>query len=234
MADPVSRASGDPAEEAAEGDTGASVSRDDERRFHGRLGVGRRWPLPRCVSEAEAEGLVARPGYGDSQSSLEFLDSPSVLRAKVAVLASLMRTASNGVVYTGAGVSTASGIGDYASRAQTSVAPHRVAEQSRVQAQSRSRLDLEPTYCHQALAALSDKNHFVHWLQQNHDRLAQKVRETTQKRLSWLLPKLLFLVSRLTPRFRTVTLSTKRLVFLRSTSTKSTALGAITKTPCSG
>ena len=41
-------------------------------------------------------------------------DTPGVLRAKVGCLAGLVRQAAQGIVYTGAGISVAAGIDDYA------------------------------------------------------------------------------------------------------------------------
>ena len=73
------------------------------------------------------------------------------------------------VAYTGAGISTSTGIGDYASRAKKSVAPHR-----RGGGGSGNRLDVRPSKSHHVLAALHEAKLLHHWLQQNHDRLAQK------------------------------------------------------------
>eukprot|EP01012_Entosiphon_sulcatum_P010430 TRINITY_DN16095_c0_g1_i1.p1 TRINITY_DN16095_c0_g1~~TRINITY_DN16095_c0_g1_i1.p1 ORF type:complete len:214 (+),score=23.44 TRINITY_DN16095_c0_g1_i1:378-1019(+) len=69
------------------------------------------------------------------------------------------------VVYTGAGISTAAGIGDYASKAKGSVAgkPRTI-----------NRLEAQPTVGHHVLAALEKAGFLHHWVQQNHDGLAQK------------------------------------------------------------
>ena len=78
------------------------------------------WAAPRLAAKS---GEVARPGYSDTSAS-EYLDKKDVLKAKVKAVAALIRSSSRVVVYTGAGISTASGIGDYASKATNSVAPH--------------------------------------------------------------------------------------------------------------
>ena len=64
--------------------------------------------------------MTARPGYADVDSS-EYLDTPPVLRQKVQAVAALLRASHSPCLYTGAGISTASGIGDYASEASTPI-----------------------------------------------------------------------------------------------------------------
>jgi len=67
--------------------------------------------------------------------------------------------------YTGAGLSKASGIPDYASKAKESVvkAP-----------KLRSNLDAEPTYAHCVLTCMERAGLLHHYVQQNHDGLPQK------------------------------------------------------------
>ena len=60
-------------------------------------------------------GEIARPGYNSGRAH-EYLDEPEVLRAKVKVLADMFRKAKKPVLYAGAGLSTSSGINDYATR----------------------------------------------------------------------------------------------------------------------
>ena len=126
------------------------------------------WAAPRLAAKS---GDVARPGYSDTSAS-EYLDKKDVLKAKVKAVAALIRNSSRVVVYTGVGISTASGIGDYASKATNSVAPHLA--KGKVRGGGGSRLVARPTLAHHALAALQQKGRIQHWLQQNHDRLAQK------------------------------------------------------------
>jgi NAD-dependent SIR2 family protein deacetylase len=127
---------------------------------HGILGSPD-WAPPRLVAASEEE---ARPGY-DALTASEYLDDPDVLDAKVTLIADLIRKSSNLCVYTGAGISTAAGIGDYASIAPKSL----IAKTETI-----NRLKAEPTYAHRALAAMEKKGLLKHWVQQNHDGLAQK------------------------------------------------------------
>lgn len=129
---------------------------------HGLLGDPS-WPMPRI---ARACGEEARPGYKTKQAH-EFLDEPEVLRAKVKLLVELVRRSKACVAYTGAGISTASGISDYATKASDSVSG----------AASRKRMSpwmAEPTQAHRILVSLHAAGHLKHWVQQNHDGLPQK------------------------------------------------------------
>jgi len=140
-------------------------TRGDAGRWHGLLGQGVGWSLPKVVARSEE---TARPGY-DSRDASEYVDVPEVLKAKAKLLAEMwVRSGPDTVLYTGAGLSTASGIGDYASKASKSIAPHKG------RTSVGSRLDLQPTLAHHALAAIEGKGLIGNWVQQNHDRLAQK------------------------------------------------------------
>eukprot|EP00929_Paragymnodinium_shiwhaense_P056203 TRINITY_DN2812_c0_g1_i1.p1 TRINITY_DN2812_c0_g1~~TRINITY_DN2812_c0_g1_i1.p1 ORF type:complete len:596 (+),score=118.83 TRINITY_DN2812_c0_g1_i1:99-1790(+) len=129
--------------------------------MHGRLGDPA-WAPPQLARACE---LAARPGYKTKQAH-EYLDTPEVLAAKVKLLASLIRESKNCVTYTGAGISTASGISDYATKADNSIAKDDVKKVSHYKAQ--------PTYSHRALVALYNAGLLKHWVQQNHDGLPQK------------------------------------------------------------
>jgi len=138
---------------------------DDQTSWHGLLGATSGWRPPRLVALSEQ---AARPGY-NAYSASEYVDTPEVLNEKARLLAQMWkRSGQDTVIYTGAGLSTAAGIGDYASKAAQSVAPHKK------QASTGSRLDLRPTLAHHALASMEEKGLIGHWVQQNHDRLAQK------------------------------------------------------------
>eukprot|EP00930_Biecheleria_cincta_P054100 TRINITY_DN39_c1_g3_i1.p1 TRINITY_DN39_c1_g3~~TRINITY_DN39_c1_g3_i1.p1 ORF type:complete len:401 (+),score=61.44 TRINITY_DN39_c1_g3_i1:68-1270(+) len=140
-------------------------TRGDADRWHGLLGQGAGWSPPKVVARSQE---TARPGY-DSQDASEYVDTPEVLKAKAKLLAKMwIRSGPDTVLYTGAGLSTASGIGDYASKASNSIAPHKG------RTSVGSRLDLQPTLAHHALAAIEEKGLIGNWVQQNHDRLAQK------------------------------------------------------------
>eukprot|EP00949_MAST-11_sp_MAST-11-sp1_P003891 g3891.t1 len=120
------------------------------------------WPAPRCVARCAAK---ARPGY-ESMDASEYMDSPDVLREKVHVLAAMLRKSAATVVYTGAGISRASGTPDYASIAKGTRAP--------IARDSGNRLQAQPTFSHKVIASLARKKLVHHWLEQNHDRLALK------------------------------------------------------------
>jgi len=80
-----------------------------------------------------------------------------------------MRTSRACVAYTGAGISTASGIGDYATKAQNSLACKGPKQWRKVMP-----MDARPTLAHSILAALHHAGCLKHWVQQNHDGLPQK------------------------------------------------------------
>merc|ERR1711879_133871 len=60
-----------------------------------------------------------RPGY-NSMPSHEYNDDPRTLRKKIKLFAELLRNSEKCMAYTGAGISTSSGINDYASKAKNS------------------------------------------------------------------------------------------------------------------
>lgn len=129
---------------------------------HGFRGA-ENWELPIKIKHCEME---ARPGYS-SKLAHEYADTPEVLRAKVSLLAKLMLKSSNCLLYTGAGISTASGIGDYATRS--------VDDSSNVsRPRLRSPYEAQPTYAHRSLVALYHAGLIHYWVQQNHDGLPQK------------------------------------------------------------
>ena len=87
-----------------------------------------------------------------------FSDDPRTLREKVKLLASLLRRRENALAYTGAGISTASGIGDYATRAGDGAT---LATKPKL----RSPWEAQPTKAHRVLAALYDEKVLKHWNQ---------------------------------------------------------------------
>ena len=138
-----------------------SLSHQSSEDYHGRAG-DHAWKLPRLVVASDKK---ARPDVNGVMDASEFLDDDSVLDAKLEILASLIRQSKQFVVYTGAGISTASGIGDYASKAPNSLVMRET---------SVNRLKAQPTLTHHVLVALEKKNRLQHWVQQNHDGLAQR------------------------------------------------------------
>lgn len=135
-----------------------------EDRMHGRMGLGLGWAAPKMVTEYDVN---ARLTFTDIKAH-EYVDQPVTMAAKVQVLARLIRAASNMIVYTGAGISTSSGIDDYATKAKT----------DSVTAQDRPILrdwkEARPTRAHRVLVALAEAGLLKHWVQQNHDSLPQK------------------------------------------------------------
>ena len=127
---------------------------------HGRLGDPTWAPAP-CVC---ASTLTARPKYSSVTAS-EYLDTPAVLQAKVGALVALLTASRHTVLYTGAGLSTAAGVPDYASKARGSVIKA---------SDGMNRLEIPPTLSHRVLTSLEKAGHVHGWLQQNHDGLAQK------------------------------------------------------------
>jgi NAD-dependent SIR2 family protein deacetylase len=106
----------------------------------------------------------ARPGYNSCKAH-EFVDEPDVLRQKVQVLAKLIRESRQAIAYTGAGISTASGIADYATRSGETISSR---------PKLMSPFDAEATLAHRVLTALHAAGHLKYWIQQNHDGLPQK------------------------------------------------------------
>jgi len=134
--------------------------------MHGRLGSDT-WEAPVLATYSDVE---ARPGY-DSCKAHEYLDTPVVLAEKVKVLATLIRSSSNCVAYTGAGISTSAGIGDYASEAAREAGK---SMSGATHAMTTSPMDSRPTTAHCVLTALHCAGHVKRWIQQNHDGLPQK------------------------------------------------------------
>ncbi|CAE7304548.1 Sirt6 [Symbiodinium sp. KB8] len=145
-------------EEEPEPEVG-SILDADPQSAHGFLGDPN-WPLPRLASACNEE---ARPGY-KTMKAHEYLDEPAVLKAKVKLLADLIARSRNCVAYTGAGISTASGIKDYATKASSSSSS----------SSAKSPWLAEPSYAHHVLVALWKSGNLKHWVQQNHDGLPQK------------------------------------------------------------
>jgi NAD-dependent SIR2 family protein deacetylase len=135
----------------------------DATKWHGTFCGSGSWPNPIKTSAAEVDSHAARPGYATTSAS-EFHDSASVLNAKAAVFIGLLRSAKHVVAYTGAGISTAAGISDYAT-----------VEKSTLHALPVTNPFLaEPTFGHYALTSLFHAGMLHSWVQQNHDGLAQK------------------------------------------------------------
>ena len=104
----------------------------------------------------------------------EFRDTDEALHVKVKFLADMLMRAKHACVYTGAGISTAAGIADYASRAgaRSSVLTKTEDSLDGNPFSAGSALHAAPTYTHKALTALHRRGMLEGgWVQQNHDAL---------------------------------------------------------------
>jgi len=131
----------------------------ETRAMHGTNGDAT-WAAPKVTAVCAA---AARPGYRTCAAH-EYHDEAAVLDAKVALLATMLKSATHAVAYTGAGISTAAGVKDYASKAGTVRTPGVVHP-----------LEAQPTLAHHVLTALHEHGLLAGgWINQNHDGLPQK------------------------------------------------------------
>jgi NAD-dependent SIR2 family protein deacetylase len=131
--------------------------------MHGIQG-DKSWAAPTIVTEFDVN---CRLTFTDIKAH-EYCDSEGVLQEKVRMLANLIRQSTNFIAYTGAGISTAAGIDDYATKAKG----------ASVTADGRPQLKdwkkAKPTKSHFVMTALYESGFLKHWVQQNHDSLPQK------------------------------------------------------------
>lgn len=134
---------------------------------HGCLGQPS-WAAPRLAVRCTD---IARPGY-KSGAAHEYLDVDEVLCQKVRLLADLIRKSKRLVIYAGAGLSTASGIDDYATRSgSTGVLGQ---EAGAEKPKHISPYSAKPNLGHRVIAALAKEGLIWRFIQQNHDGLPQK------------------------------------------------------------
>mmetsp|Transcript_38994 Transcript_38994/g.50424 ORF Transcript_38994/g.50424 Transcript_38994/m.50424 type:complete len:630 (-) Transcript_38994:69-1958(-) len=133
--------------------------------IHGHLAKSN-WDHPILASYSNTP---ARAGY-NTEMGHEYLDSPKVLKEKVKLLAQILLKAKKTVIYAGAGLSTASGIGDYA----TQTGKSGVLAQSGHKGANISPFCVKPNFGHHCITALSKKGLIHKFVQQNHDGLPQK------------------------------------------------------------
>jgi len=138
---------------------------------HGFLTPPDSWADPVCITYCDS---IARPNMSAQLPAHEYNDTPEVLAAKVRVLADLMRRAQHTVVYTGAGISTAAGIKDYASKAggRSKAMPKTALKGDPFNAGEA--INAQPTFTHQCITAGYEAGYIHEWVQQNHDGLAGK------------------------------------------------------------
>jgi len=130
-------------------------------QWHGFKGDPK-WALPRLAAASEKAG---RADQGNTIKANEFLDDDDVVLQKMTLVAQLVKLSKYSVAYTGAGLSKASGIPDYATKAENSVIKSPVIK---------SNLDAQPTYAHCVITAMERAGLIHHYVQQNHDGLPQK------------------------------------------------------------
>ena len=133
------------------------------RTMHGNKGCST-WAAPRLVV---ASDKANRADQGNTIKANEYLDDFEVLEAKIDKIVELIRDAKCCTAYTGAGLSRASGIADYATRAKNSLSSKGVPK-------LQSMWDAQPTYSHKVLAAMEKEGYLHYYVQQNHDGLPQK------------------------------------------------------------
>ena len=138
-------------------------SRTSYYAYHGVLG-NKHWEKPTCVAESDEAN---RPNHGNYIKANEYVDTPEVLEQKVDMIVSLLKQAKCCTAYTGAGLSRAAGIADYATRAKNSITSTGVPI-------LKSNLDAQPTQSHKILVSLERAGYLHHYIQQNHDGLPQK------------------------------------------------------------
>jgi len=137
----------------------------EESKWHGYLLAGAGLPLPTCVTQSAD---LARPTYTNIRSA-EYEDTPEVLEVKAEMILQMWRAASHPLVYAGAGISTSSGIRDYASNAKGSAV-----QPAQKRLTHAFVLSLKPTPAHRVITEMERRGMVWGWLQQNHDGLAQK------------------------------------------------------------
>eukprot|EP01124_Arcella_intermedia_P011223 TRINITY_DN1764_c0_g1_i3.p1 TRINITY_DN1764_c0_g1~~TRINITY_DN1764_c0_g1_i3.p1 ORF type:complete len:366 (-),score=48.45 TRINITY_DN1764_c0_g1_i3:42-1139(-) len=130
-------------------------------KWHGFAGQSN-WPLPKLAAESEES---ARADQGNHIKANEYLDDDDVLKEKMMLVAQFVQMSQFCCAYTGAGLSRASGIPDYASKAKDSIVKVKKVANS---------YDAEPTYAHCVIAAMERAGYIHHYVQQNHDGLPQK------------------------------------------------------------
>lgn len=121
------------------------------------------WKPPTLIAKSDS---AARPDQNNPIDASEYLDDPDTLQSKVKAVAQMLKQARHCVCYTGAGISKASGIPDYATRAIGSL----VGSIERLQDPH----EAQPTIAHDALASLYRAGYVKEFVNQNHDGLFEK------------------------------------------------------------
>ncbi|CAJ1965163.1 unnamed protein product [Cylindrotheca closterium] len=100
----------------------------------------------------------------------EYQDEDRLMQLKIQKLAELLRQSKKTVVYSGAGISVAAGIGQAArGSSQNGTKKHPIFGITKA-----NKMSAKPTPTHYALGALASNDLIHGWIQQNHDGLPQK------------------------------------------------------------
>jgi len=195
---------------------GTDFTIHDARKWHGKSVLQLRcsctekplWDPPLCIVESKEMTRDREIHNCHSVNASEYLDLEHVFLEKVLFAANLIRQARGSVVaYTGAGISTAAGIQDYASKKNgiiykegfagegqqiLDIIPSREERermeaiethderQCRIIKQKAEAASKSPTLGHHAMATLYKTGYLQYWVQQNHDRLSQKAGYPTE------------------------------------------------------
>lgn len=134
--------------------------------WHGLLLKKFNLPPPACVFQTAA---AARKDTGTGIDGSEYLDSPEALEVKADVFIDLCKRSQRPAILSGAGLSTASGIRDYASNNAGT------AQQKEHRLTYDFIFSCRPTAAHRVFAAMGRNGHLkpspYNWVQQNHDGL---------------------------------------------------------------
>lgn len=136
------------------------------KHMHGAIfnGSAEELDAPRCVSQFNVNARA----YGTGIKAHEYEETTRTLRIKVKMLAQLVCASDATIAFTGAGISTMSGIHDYASKSNTITAVGRPLVKDWKLAR--------PTLTHYALTCMHRRGLLHHWINQNHDSLPQKAK----------------------------------------------------------
>jgi len=135
--------------------------------MHGTLGAAHEdFSPPQCVNSC---GVNARLAFTETKAD-EWIDTAETLKAKVAILADMIRRSKQCLAFTGAGISVAAGISDYATKSTSTSRSVTEAGRPKIRDWKKAK----PTYAHHVMASMHRAGYLKHWLQQNHDSLPQK------------------------------------------------------------
>jgi mono-ADP-ribosyltransferase sirtuin 6 len=122
----------------------------------------------------EAPTLAEKKCLRDAFRTAEHHDSPEELDQKIANFVNAVQNSKHFIVFTGAGISTAAGIGDYRGKSGKWVVEDQAKANPELQDDDSEGVDywqLRPTYTHEALAKLHELGRLKYVISQNCDGL---------------------------------------------------------------